>query len=76
MTSACHCSYCGQPITDACLTFKGRIYHAIHGINSEGKLIYVDRDASCFELSEMGTKSLVGEYAPPIYAHNPNSYPN
>jgi hypothetical protein len=59
------CAYCGQPVTDSCLTFKGLVYHALRGLH-DGRLIYVDRAATCFEQSDMGTKSLCGQTAPTI----------
>jgi hypothetical protein len=59
------CSFCGNPIMDSCLTYKGLPYHALQGLHN-GKLIHVDRSASCFEQSDMGTKSLVGQFAPTI----------
>lgn len=60
------CAYCGSPITDTTITYKGLPYHAMRGMTSDGKLIYVSRDASCFDQSLMGTKSLCGQFAPAI----------
>lgn len=60
-----HCAYCDQPIKDSCLTFHGFAYHCLQGM-SDGKLIYVDRGLTCFDASEMGTKSLCGKFPPVI----------
>ena len=66
------CAYCGQPITDTCLTFKGLAYHALRGW-VDGRLIHVEREKNCFELSDMSTKSLCGQYAPAIMQLPPES---
>lgn len=60
------CGFCGNPITGGCVTFKGVIYHAVQGMTTDGKLIYVERAANCFEQSDMGTKSLCGQFPPTI----------
>jgi len=64
------CSYCGNDILDMCLTYKGHSYHALRGMN-EGRLIYVERGKTCFEQSEMGTRSLVGKFPPVIMEKKP-----
>lgn len=71
------CSFCGEPIKDSCLTFRGFAYHCLQGM-SNGTLIYVDRGKTCFDLSEMGSKSLVGKF-PPVVMEKPltlNDAPN
>lgn len=60
------CAYCGHRIEDACLTYKNLAYHALRGVSRDGRLIFVSRDATCFEQSDMGTKSLCGQTAPAI----------
>ena len=60
------CGFCGNPISTGCITFKGITYHAVQGMTGDGKLIYVQRDANCWEQSDLGTKSLCGQFAPTI----------
>lgn len=60
------CAYCGKPIDDGILNYKGLEYHALWGLTGDGQLIRVCRDANCFEQSDFGTKSLCGRYVPTI----------
>lgn len=58
------CGYCGKEITPGpVINFKGVYYHALQGIY-EGRLIHVQRQQSCFELSDFGAKSLVNVFPP------------
>ncbi len=60
MNSWTPCAYCGREIRYAAVEFKGKFYHALQGPNGEMR----HRPETCWDLSELGTKTLVPDTAP------------
>ncbi len=48
------CEFCHKPIKDTTVIFRGKAYHALRDEHGS----YVDRPWTCWDKSELGTRSL------------------